>query len=52
MASRGMKTSMGSRPSSATPTALAVIGRMRRGLPRKTDLAMVSEERFAQLVQA
>ena len=28
------------------------IGRMRRGLPRKTDLAMVSEERFAQLVQA
>ena len=30
----------------------AAIGRMRRGLPRKTDLAQVSEERFAQLVHA
>lgn len=28
------------------------IGRMRRVLPRKTDLAALSEERFAQLVQA
>ena len=28
------------------------IGRLRRGLPRKTDLAQVSQERFAQLVQA
>ena len=28
------------------------IGRMRRVLPRKTDLATVTEERFAQLVQA
>ena len=28
------------------------IGRLRRGLPRKTDLAMVSPERFTQLVQA
>ena len=28
------------------------IGRMRRVLPRKTDLAKVTEERFAQLVQA
>lgn len=28
------------------------IGRLRRGLPRKTDLASVSEERFTQLVQA
>ena len=28
------------------------IGRMRRLLPRKTDLATVTEERFAQLVQA
>ena len=28
------------------------IGRMRRMLPRKTDLATVTEERFAQLVQA
>ncbi len=30
----------------------AAIGRLRRGLPRKTDLATVTEERFAQLVQA
>jgi IS30 family transposase len=28
------------------------IGRMRRVLPRKTDLAAMSEERFTQLVQA
>ena len=28
------------------------IGRLRRGLPRKTDLAKVSAARFAQLVQA
>ncbi len=28
------------------------IGRLRRTLPRKTDLAAVSEERFTQLVQA
>ena len=27
------------------------IGRLRRGLPRKTDLAMVSTERFTELVQ-
>ncbi len=30
----------------------AAIGRMRRVLPRKTDLAKVSQERFTQLVQA
>ena len=29
-----------------------VIGRMRRTLPRKTDLATLSEDRFTQLVQA
>ena len=28
------------------------IGRMRRGLPRKTDLARLSEQRFTELVQA
>jgi len=28
------------------------IGRMRRGLPRKTDLARLPEERFVQMVQA
>ena len=28
------------------------IGRMRRGLPRKTDLASLSEQRFTELVQA
>ena len=28
------------------------IGRMRRMLPRKTDLAEMSAERFAQLIQA
>ena len=28
------------------------IGRLRRTLPRKTDLAMLSDERFTQLVQA
>ena len=29
-----------------------VIGRLRRGLPRNTDLAVLSPRRFTQLVQA
>ena len=52
-------TNWASRPSSAIPTppwqkggVENAIGRLRRTLPRKTDLATLPQERFTQMIQA